>query len=868
MSIRSLKLCFNGEIRRFSLESLKVVEGTVSLDDLKTVVRNTFTELKEKEFILSYKDEDEDVITISTDVEVIEAFNVVRCLNANVLRLEVSRVENSKKEENKAVHFRIICDGCNANPIIGDRFKCSVRDDYDLCAKCDALDTSPHPFLKIKTPAQSPAAIMTILKPHQEGPSQEQWGDQSESTSETESKCSAGKPGVKPAGGCSLPGLVRLECLSALREFGPYYATRKPNNCLVLIDPNNIRDDAKPWKFGKCLRLAKGGGNVEMDGNGGGWASFHVLPVADAGPAVVRLVSSNRKQCLAAANGYLVSISCNEVGINTHFRLHEGSDDDQLDPEWHPWHPECMWDLPIKEATTGWDSHLEDKPKETDKAAAEPGSCENPTPSTGCLPIAVPPATKEQPVEEEPFWKGMSNSLIEDVKAQMQANETVEQVAVHPPAPPALPQASFVRDISIPDGELITCGTGFVKTWRLRNDSDFAFPSDVKLVHTGGADMGNEREVSVSPPQTFYHSTPVNSKTIHPFEEFEVSVSMVAPNQPGKYASFWRLEVNQERFGHQVWSVINVVESPQVLMRKAQEESEKIALQKLKTKEDEEQEKVLQEVARAQAEEVLAVQAAKEEARLEELRLEARAREQDELALAEAEACERAEVERALAEAEAQAEAENKAREQAEAEARVRERAEARVRERVEARAREQAEVEARQRAEEESRAREQAEAVEMKEAEEAFKATEAERMETERLHELELAAMVDAEEKRIAEVALAEEQLEAQKQEDALEAASGNSIDWEHVDGVIEDASEAASSVNGDSDSFDPYASDLSASVEGAAMAGAALNNSQDLGEPLSESLVAVLENASFEESMGKWGPAVTRLFEMGLIT
>lgn len=75
MSIRSLKLSFNGEIRRFSLESLKVVEGKVTLADLKQVVRETFVELEKKEFILSYKDEDEDVITISTDVEVNEAFN-------------------------------------------------------------------------------------------------------------------------------------------------------------------------------------------------------------------------------------------------------------------------------------------------------------------------------------------------------------------------------------------------------------------------------------------------------------------------------------------------------------------------------------------------------------------------------------------------------------------------------------------------------------------------------------------------------------------------------------------------------------------------------------------------------------------------
>jgi hypothetical protein len=67
MSIRSLKLKYNEEIRRFSMESLNVVEGRVSLEDLKNIVRKTFVELEDKEFTLSYKDEEEDVITVSTD---------------------------------------------------------------------------------------------------------------------------------------------------------------------------------------------------------------------------------------------------------------------------------------------------------------------------------------------------------------------------------------------------------------------------------------------------------------------------------------------------------------------------------------------------------------------------------------------------------------------------------------------------------------------------------------------------------------------------------------------------------------------------------------------------------------------------------
>lgn len=63
-----------------------------------------------------------------------------------------------------AVHLRVICDGCGANPITGVRYKCAVCNDFDLCEACEANTShdSAHAFLKIKTPAAAPAAIMVV----------------------------------------------------------------------------------------------------------------------------------------------------------------------------------------------------------------------------------------------------------------------------------------------------------------------------------------------------------------------------------------------------------------------------------------------------------------------------------------------------------------------------------------------------------------------------------------------------------------------------------------------------------------------------------------------------------------------------------
>merc|ERR1712196_479729 len=78
--------------------------------------------------------------------------------------------EEEEEEVSPAVHARIICDGCGCNPIVGVRYKCAVRDDFDLCESCEASGQHDmgHPMLKIKTPAQAPAAIMVVLKEDQQ----------------------------------------------------------------------------------------------------------------------------------------------------------------------------------------------------------------------------------------------------------------------------------------------------------------------------------------------------------------------------------------------------------------------------------------------------------------------------------------------------------------------------------------------------------------------------------------------------------------------------------------------------------------------------------------------------------------------------
>ena len=48
-----------------------------------------------------------------------------------VAELKAEQAEEGNEEVE--VHPNVVCDGCNATPIVGARYKSLTRDDYDLC---------------------------------------------------------------------------------------------------------------------------------------------------------------------------------------------------------------------------------------------------------------------------------------------------------------------------------------------------------------------------------------------------------------------------------------------------------------------------------------------------------------------------------------------------------------------------------------------------------------------------------------------------------------------------------------------------------------------------------------------------------------
>ena len=77
------------------------------------------------------------------------------------------KVENIKlrapapKKSDKKIHKGCTCNGCQASPIVGNRFKCAVCSDFNYCEECEEKnkDLHLHPFIKIYSPEIAPLDV-------------------------------------------------------------------------------------------------------------------------------------------------------------------------------------------------------------------------------------------------------------------------------------------------------------------------------------------------------------------------------------------------------------------------------------------------------------------------------------------------------------------------------------------------------------------------------------------------------------------------------------------------------------------------------------------------------------------------------------
>lgn len=107
-----------------------------------------------------------------------------------------------------------------------------------------------------------------------------------------------------------------------------------------------------------------------------------------------------------------------------------------------------------------------------------------------------------------------------------------------PPLPPPTPyanEATFISDVTIPDGTVVSPSQALHKVWRVRNSGTSTWGSGYQLVFTGGDQMGAPSAVDVP-------------GTVSPEAVVDLAVDMIAPSSPNTYVGRWQLRNAQGVF--------------------------------------------------------------------------------------------------------------------------------------------------------------------------------------------------------------------------------------------------------------------------------------------------------------------------------
>lgn len=189
----SLKLSFLDQVRRIQIAEESGSNGGFSYSTLETAALKLFEpKLSGKKILFRYHDDEDDVVTFSSDQELAEALRVMTSIGLPVLRFEVV-VDG---EGTRPVHYYVTCDGCGMSPIVGDRFKCTVLHDFDLCDACEGKKEHPHPLRKIVEPVDYRRRCMRL---RQQARGANRCGDDGDGAG------SGGIAGGKGRGGCGGP---------------------------------------------------------------------------------------------------------------------------------------------------------------------------------------------------------------------------------------------------------------------------------------------------------------------------------------------------------------------------------------------------------------------------------------------------------------------------------------------------------------------------------------------------------------------------------------------------------------------------------------------------------------------------------------
>ncbi|KAM0735652.1 Sequestosome-1 [Formica fusca] len=136
------------ETRRFGIDA----DVAMNFVYLREKLQSIFPDLRGKNFTVTWRDDEDESITISTNEELEIALEEMA--KNNIYKLYITMHHNGDRDTRginipnieKILHPGVICDVCEKN-IHGFRFKCMQCSDYDLCNECMTLGNHHDHYL-------------------------------------------------------------------------------------------------------------------------------------------------------------------------------------------------------------------------------------------------------------------------------------------------------------------------------------------------------------------------------------------------------------------------------------------------------------------------------------------------------------------------------------------------------------------------------------------------------------------------------------------------------------------------------------------------------------------------------------------------
>ncbi len=132
--------------------------------------------------------------------------------------------------------------------------------------------------------------------------------------------------------------------------------------------------------------------------------------------------------------------------------------------------------------------------------------------------VSIPTATLEQTRTETPIPSPTVTIVVIPSRTLQPSITTTSQPC---------DVATFVDDITVPDGTQFSPGASFVKTWLLKNVGTCTWTTEYDVFFESGEHMGGPADLNLT-------------KNVPPGDSIQISVSFTAPGTAGTYRSNWK----------------------------------------------------------------------------------------------------------------------------------------------------------------------------------------------------------------------------------------------------------------------------------------------------------------------------------------